>query len=79
MAKLKALHQQLRQHRHEPIATTGQWLRSVVQGHFSAHTVPGTMCMLCTFPRRVTGLWQQRLCPCSQKTHLNWQRFKALI
>jgi RNA-directed DNA polymerase len=79
MAKLKALHQQLRQHRHEPIATTGQWLRSVVQGYFNSQAVLGNMCMLRTLRRRVTELWRQRLCRRSQKTHLNWQRFEPLI
>ena len=41
VAKLQALHQQLRQRRHEPIARTGQWLGSVVQGYFNYHAVPG--------------------------------------
>lgn len=55
-AKLKALHQQLRQRQHEPIARTGQWLGSVVQGYFNYHTVPGNMRTLGTFRRRPSAL-----------------------
>ena len=79
VAKLKALHQQLRQCCHEPIATTGQWLGSVVQGDFNNHAVPGNMRTLGTFRRRVIRLWRRQLCLRSQKTRLNWRRFKVLI
>jgi RNA-directed DNA polymerase len=79
VAKLKALHQQLRQRRHEPIATTGQWLGSVVHGDFNYHAVPGNMRTLGTFRRRVIRLWRRQLCLRSQKTRLNWRRFKVLI
>ena len=79
VAKLKARHQQLRQRRHEPIATTGQWLGSVVQGYFNYHAVPGNMRTLGTFRRRVIRLWRRQLCLRSQKTRLNWRRFQVLI
>ena len=78
-AKQKALHQQLRQCRHEPIARTGQWLGSVVQGYFNYHAVPGNMRTLGTFRRRVIRLCRRQLCLRSQKSHLNWRRFQALI
>jgi hypothetical protein len=79
VAKLQALHQQLRQRRHEPIARTGQWLGLVVQGDFNYHAVPGNMRTLGTFRRRVIRLWRRQLCLRSQKTRLNWRRFKVLI
>jgi RNA-directed DNA polymerase len=79
VAKLKAVHQQLRQRRHEPIAKTGQWLGSVVQGYFNYHAVPGNMRTLGTFRRRVIRLWRRQLRLRSQKTRLNWRRFKVLI
>jgi RNA-directed DNA polymerase len=78
-AKLKALNQQLRQRRHEPIAITGQWLGSIVQGYFNYHAVPGNMRTLGTFRRRVIRLWRRQLRLRSQKTRLNWRRFKVLI
>ena len=60
VAKLKAIHQQLRQRRHEPLATTGRWLGSVVQGCFNYHAVPGNMHTLGTFRRRVIRLWRRQ-------------------
>ncbi len=78
-ATLKALHQQLRQRRHEPMARTGQWLGSVVQGDFNDHAVPGHRRTRGTCRRRVIRLWRRQLCLRSQKTRLNWRRFKALI
>jgi RNA-directed DNA polymerase len=79
VAKLKALQQQLRQRRHEPIAETGQWLGSIVQGYFNYHAVPGNTRTLGTFRRRVLRLWRRQLCLRTQKTRLNWRRFKVLI
>ena len=79
VAKRQALHQQLRQRRHEPIARTGQGLGSVVQGYFNYHAVPGNTRTLGTFRRRVIRLWRRQLCLRSQKTRLNWRRCKVLI
>ena len=79
VATLKALNQQLRQRRHEPIAATGQWLGSTVQGYFNYHAVPGNMRTLGTFRRRVIRLWRRQLRLRSQKTRLNWRRLKVLI
>ncbi len=31
------------QRMHEPVAQTGKWLRSVVQGYFNYHAVPGNI------------------------------------
>jgi RNA-directed DNA polymerase len=79
VAKLKALNQQLRQRRHEATTQTGQWLKSVVQGYFNYHAVPGNTRTLGTFRRRVTRLWRRQLRLRSQKTRLNWRRFKVLL
>jgi group II intron reverse transcriptase/maturase len=79
VAKLKAIHQQLRQRRHAPVAQTGQWLGIVVQGYFNYHAVPGNMRTLGTFRRRVIRLWRRQLRLRSQKTRMNWRRFGTLI
>src|ERR1035438_7440786 len=34
-AKLREMKQQLRERMHDPVRQTGQWLKSVVQGHFN--------------------------------------------
>jgi hypothetical protein len=46
---------------HEPVAQTGKWLRSVVQGYFNYHAVPGNADSLATFRSRVTRLWRSML------------------
>ena len=50
VAKLKEIKQQLRQRMHDPVKQTGQWLRSVVQGYFNYHAVPGNISRMSLFP-----------------------------
>jgi RNA-directed DNA polymerase len=69
VAKLKAIQPQ---RRHEPMAQTGQWLMSVVQGYFNYQAVPGNMRTLGTFRRRVIRRWRRQLCLRSQKARLPW-------
>jgi group II intron reverse transcriptase/maturase len=47
--KLQEVQPQLRQRRHDPIARTGKWLRSIVQGYFNYDAVPGNLDRLPTF------------------------------
>jgi len=51
-AKLLEIKQQLRRRMHEPVAQTGQWLRSIVQGYFNYHAVPGNTDSLSAFRYR---------------------------
>ncbi len=78
-AKLEEVKQQLRERMHEPVALTGKWLRSVVQGYFNYHAVPGNTESLCIFRYRVTRLWRQVLRRRGQKHHLNWARMVRLV
>ena len=78
-AKLEEIKQQLRQRMHDPTASTGKWLRSVVQGYFNYHAVPGNTESLCIFRYRVTRLWRQVLRRRGQKHHLNWARMVWLV
>jgi RNA-directed DNA polymerase len=79
VAQLKAIQQQLRPRRHEATTQTGPWLKSVVQGYFNDHAVPGNRRTLGAFRRRVIRLWRRQLCLRSQKTRMNWRRFQVLI
>ena len=76
--KLAEIKQQLRQRMHEPVAATGKWLRSVVQGYFNYHAVPGNSDCLRIFRYRVTRLWRQVLIRRSQRGRLNWERMRRL-
>jgi RNA-directed DNA polymerase len=78
-AKLAEIKQQLRQRMHEPAAFTGKWLRSVVQGYYNYHAVPGNTERLYVFRYRVTRLWRQVLRRRGQKHHLNWARISQLV
>ena len=40
-AKPREIKQQLYQRMHDPVAQTGEWLKSVVQGYFNYQAVPG--------------------------------------
>jgi group II intron reverse transcriptase/maturase len=76
--KLRELQQQLRQRRHEAVARTGKWLRSVVQGYFNYYAVPGNLDRVLTFRTRLIRLWQTQLRRRSQRHRLNWDRMGKL-
>jgi Amidohydrolase len=78
-AKLLEIKQQLRRRMHEPVAQTGQWLRSVVQGYFNYNAVPGNIDSLSAFRYRVVRLWRTMLIHRGQKHHLTWARCKRWL
>jgi len=65
--KLQELKQELRQRMHAPIATVGEWLRSVLRGYYQYHAVPGNLATLSRFRHRVVRLWYRTLCQRSQR------------
>jgi group II intron reverse transcriptase/maturase len=77
-AKLEEIKQQLLNRTHDPIGQTGKWLKSVVQGYFNYHAVPGNLDSLHVFRFRVTLLWRQALRRRSQRHRLNWERMHQL-
>jgi group II intron reverse transcriptase/maturase len=77
-AKVAEIKLQLRQRMHEPVAQTGKWLKSVVQGYFNYYAVPGNTDSLGLFRTRVTRLWRQVLMRRSQRHYLNWARMRRL-
>jgi RNA-directed DNA polymerase len=74
-AKLKQIKLELMRRRHEPIQELGKWLRSVVQGFFVYHGVPGNIFTLGSFRTQVKRLWLKALKRRSQKSKLNWEKF----
>jgi group II intron reverse transcriptase/maturase len=73
-AKLAEIKQQLRARMHDPMGQTGKWLKSVVQGYFNYHAVPGNMDSLAIFRQRVTLIWRRTLLRRGQKRRLDWTR-----
>jgi group II intron reverse transcriptase/maturase len=77
-AKLLELKQQLGNRLHDPIALNGKWLKSIVQGYFNYHAVPGNTDSLHIFRNRLVRLWRTVLLNRSQRHHLNWARMQRL-
>jgi RNA-directed DNA polymerase len=78
-AKLEEIKQQLLNRTHDPTEQTGKWLRSVVQGYFNYHAVPGNLGSLNVFRFRVTLLWRRALMRRSQRHRLTWVRMRQLL
>jgi len=79
-AKLKEVSQALRRKRSLPISVQGQWLRSVIRGHFNYYAVPGNADALNAFRTQVIRSWLKALRRRSQKgRNLTWSRFKRWI
>ena len=78
-SKLQAVRQEVRKRWHERIAETGDWLRSVVQGYFNYHAIPGNFRTLQTFRREVARAWLEALRRRSQRHRLPWGRFCSIL
>ena len=78
-AKLQQIKQQLRRRMHDPVAQTGAWLKSVVQGYFNYYAVPGNLDSLNAFRVKVSRLWRWTLLRRSQKRRLNWAKMHKLL
>ena len=78
-SKLQAVRQELRKRWHERIAETGDWLRSVVQGYFNYHAVPGNFVALQVFRREIARAWLEVLRHRSQRHRLPWERYRSIL
>jgi RNA-directed DNA polymerase len=77
-AKLRDIKQQIRKRMHDPVRQTGQWLKSIVQGHFNYYAVPGNLDSLGVFRGRLMRQWWHTLRRRSQKHPISWTRTLAL-
>lgn len=73
-AKLKAVKEQLRRRRHEPIADQGRWLRQVFRGHMAYYGVPGNTDRVSDFRTQIIRHWHKALRRRSQRDRMNWAR-----
>ena len=78
-AKLGELKGELRRRWHQAVAEVGAWLRSVVQGNFNYHAVPGNMDSLNSFRAQVIWRWYRALRRRSQRDRMTWERFWPLV
>jgi group II intron reverse transcriptase/maturase len=77
-AKLREIKGELRKRLHDPIPAVGQWLRSVVQGHFQYYAVPRNQRKLNAFKYQVYRLWFQALRRRSQRHRITEGRMNRL-
>jgi group II intron reverse transcriptase/maturase len=77
-AKLAEVKAGLKRRWHLPIPVQGQWLASVLRGHYAYYAVPGNSDAVNGFRFQVIGLWRKRLRRRSQRARLNWARMKRI-
>ncbi|MCP4605376.1 MAG: group II intron reverse transcriptase/maturase [Proteobacteria bacterium] len=78
-AKLKELKEELRRRMHWPIPVVGQWLRSVLLGHYRYYGVPRNLRKLGAFRHQVSWLWLRTLRRRSQRHRLTPERKDRLV
>jgi RNA-directed DNA polymerase len=76
--KLREIKQELRQRMHEPIAKTGKWLRSVLNGYYQYHAVPGNIAVLKNVRTQVARRWFDALAQRSQRRP-TWAKLAAVF
>ncbi len=77
--KLKELKGELKRRMHLPVPVVGQWLTSVVVGHYRYYGVPGNQHALKQFRFQVGRLWYRSLRRRSQRSRVTWERMRPLI
>jgi len=76
--KLKEVKDELRKRMHHRIPEVGQWLGSVVRGHYQYYGVPLNYRAISTFRAQIIQLWRFALIRRSQKSKITWDRMKNL-
>ena len=76
-AKLEQVKVALWRCMHQPLAEVGRWLRSMMQGYFNYHAVPGNLASLWTFRIEVCKRWLRVAQRRSQKSRITWQHIAS--
>ncbi len=77
-AKLNEIRMELRRRLHDPVYEVGQWLQSVLLGHYRYYGVPRNYVALTIFRNQVMRLWKRSLERRSQKGKCTWERINRL-
>jgi hypothetical protein len=78
LAKLKQVKAALRVRMHQPLAEVGRWLKSVVQGYFNYHAVPGNFASLWRFRFEIRKRWLHVIRRRSQRSRMTWELLERL-
>ena len=77
-SKLREIKIELKRRLHHPVPEVGQWLRSVMQGHFNYYAVPRNQRKLGAFKYQVYRLWLRTLRQRSQRLRMTGERMNRL-
>jgi RNA-directed DNA polymerase len=77
-ARLKAIKLELFRRMHSPVSEMGSWLRSVINGYYQYHAVPGNLPMMARFRHRLVRLWRQALLRRGGRRRPSWQQVARL-
>jgi group II intron reverse transcriptase/maturase len=78
-AKVKAIKAELIIRMHDPITKTGQWLKTVINGHNRYFGVPGNCQAMSDFRYLIIQRWRHTLSRRSQKGYMTWEAMQPLI
>jgi RNA-directed DNA polymerase len=78
-AKLAQIKAELRRRICQPVPDVGNWLSTVLTGHYRYYGVPMNIAALGLFRYRLGKLWRRCLSRRSQKGRMLWQRMARLI
>jgi RNA-directed DNA polymerase len=63
---------------HDPVAQVGGWLKSVLNGYYQYHAVPGNLTVLARFRQQVARYWFHALEQRSQRRP-TWEKLGKLF
>ena len=78
-AKVREVKDELRKRLHDPTPAVGQWLRSVLQGHYQYYAVPRNHRRLNAFKHQVYQRWFRALRRRSQRHRVSDERMRRLV
>ena len=76
--KLQELKQELRRRMHDEVESAGKWLKSVLNGYYQYHAVPGNLSVLKRFRRQVARYWFHALEQRSQRRP-TWEKLGKIF
>jgi group II intron reverse transcriptase/maturase len=79
LKKLKAVHIELQQRRHQPVNEQGRYVGAVVRGHIHYYGVPGNSRAIGAFRTMVIRLWHKWLNRRSQRPSVPWDRMQRYV
>jgi group II intron reverse transcriptase/maturase len=78
--KLKEVKEELKRRMHSKFEETGQWIRSIINGHQNYYAVPGNMKAVKEFYTQVIRTWLKMMRRRSQKgRNYTWERYRRKV